>query len=279
MSASIRPRPADPRGPSGIPAPAPRYSVLPGLYPLPYRMPTPGSARSPIQNNSSAKPAPTDGPPQTRITVQPEAIHVLVDECRVPHEDVQLAGHGDAGTRALPQRPSRSKHCPGPARRRRATSVSTGIRLPAPGARKGPLPGQSESGQERRGKRRRPRQWSSPALLPAGGGISGSQSPPHPTLTPARLAGGRPESRSPASLTYPGNLYPRILLVFLCPFRGLPTLTCILNLGAPLGSILSLFSEKKVSGSSSRALAGWEPLSPSCRRAPLLNMGHLFPWF
>ena len=85
-------------------------------------------------------------PPQTRITVQPKAIHVLVDEGRVPHEDVQLAGHGDARTRALPQRPSRSEHCPGPARRRRATSGSTDIRLPAPGARKGPLPGQSESG-------------------------------------------------------------------------------------------------------------------------------------
>ena len=50
-----------------------------------------------------------------RITVQPKAIHVLVDEGRMPHEDVQLAGHGDARTRALPQRPCRSEHCPGPA--------------------------------------------------------------------------------------------------------------------------------------------------------------------
>ena len=52
-------------------------------------------------------------PPQTRITVQPKAIHVLVDEGRVPHEDVQLASHGEARTRALLQRPSRSEHCPG----------------------------------------------------------------------------------------------------------------------------------------------------------------------
>ena len=141
--AGIRPGPADPRGSSGISAPSPRHFILPGLCPLPYRMPSPGLAPSSIQNNRSARPAPPVSPPQTRITVQPKAIHVLVDEGRVPHEDVQFAGHGDARTRALPQRPSRSEHCPGPARRRRATSGSTDIRLPAPGAREGPLPGQS----------------------------------------------------------------------------------------------------------------------------------------
>lgn len=53
------------------------------------------------------------GPSQTRVTIQPEAIHVLVDEGRVPHEDIQLVGHGDARTREQPQRPGRSEYCPG----------------------------------------------------------------------------------------------------------------------------------------------------------------------
>lgn len=155
-----------------------------------------------------ARLAPPGGPSHTRVTIQPEAIHVLVDEGRVPYEDVQLVGHGDARTREQPQRPGRSEYRPGGRAADGPLPGAPRFRSPHPEPR-------TDHFRDREGGAGAAREEAEAVEQPplsAGGGVPGS---PVPTATPAPTP-ARPVSPTLESFPVTSSVPPPR---FLCSFK------------------------------------------------------------